>query len=99
VRVTFATAEFSPIATVGGLAAASAGLVDALRRSGIDVDVVLPDYTPSDERIIETVELDVPLWAGPATAKKITHPQAGEITLIDAPGLAKSHPYLQPDGN
>jgi len=99
VRVTFATAEFSPIATVGGLAAASAGLVDALRRSGIDVDVVLPDYTPSDEGIIETIELQVPLWAGPATAKKIKHRQAGEITLIDAPGLAKSHPYLQPDGN
>lgn len=98
-RVTFATAEFSPIATVGGLAAASAGLVDALRRSGIDVDVVLPDYTPSDEGIIETIELQVPLWAGPATAKKIKHRQAGEITLIDAPGLAKSHPYLQPDGN
>ena len=98
-RVTFATAEFSPIATVGGLAAASAGLVDALRRSNLDVDVVLPDYTPSDEGIIETIELDVPLWAGPATAKKIEHPQAGEITLIDAPGLAKSHPYLQPDGN
>ena len=39
-RVTFATAEYSPIATVGGLAAASAGLVGALRRSGIDVDVV-----------------------------------------------------------
>ena len=98
-RVIFATAEFSPIATVGGLAAASAGLVDALRRGGIDVDVVLPDYTPSDERIIETIELDVPLWAGPATAKKIKHPKAGEVTLINAPGLAKSHPYLQPDGN
>ena len=98
-RVTFATAEYSPIATVGGLAAASAGLVDALRRSGIDVDVVLPDYTSRDKGIIETVELQVPLWAGPATAKKIKHRQAGEITLIDAPGLAKSHPYLQPDGN
>jgi starch synthase len=99
VRVTFATAEFSPIATVGGLAPTSAGLVDALRRRGIDVDVALPDYTSCDEGIIETVELDVPLWAGPATAKKIAHRQAGEITLIDTPGLAKSHPYLQPDGN
>ena len=98
-RVTFATAEYSPIATVGGLAAASAGLVDALRRSGIDVDVVLPDYTSRDKGIIETIELHVPLWAGPATAKKFKHRQAGEITLIDAPGLAKSHPYLQPDGN
>ena len=97
-RVTFATAEFSPIATVGGLAAASAGLVDALRRSGIDVDVVLPDYTPSDERIIETVELDVPLWAGPAIVKVVEHPQAGRIHLVDAPGLARSDPYVQPNG-
>ena len=98
-RITFATAEFSPIATVGGLAAASAGLVDALRRGGIDVDVVLPDYTSIDEGIIETIELHVPLWAGPATAKRIKHLEAGEIILIDAPGLAKSPPYLQPDGN
>ena len=98
-RVTFATAEFSPIASVGGLAAAAAGLVSALRRSGVDVDVLIPDYDSVTDGVVDTIELDVPLWAGPATAKRIEHPVAGSIYLIDVPGIAKSHPYLQPDGN
>jgi len=42
-RVVFATAELSPVATVGGLAAAAAGLGAELRRAGIDVDMVMPD--------------------------------------------------------
>ncbi len=98
-RVTFATAEFSPIASVGGLAAAAAGLVSALRRGGIEVDVLLPDYNAAADGVVDTIELDVPLWAGPATAKRVEHPVAGSIYLIDVPGIAKSHPYLQPDGN
>ena len=40
----FATAELAPIAAVGGLAQAAAGLVAELRRQGVDVDVVMPDY-------------------------------------------------------
>ena len=99
VRVTFASAEFSPIASVGGLAAAAAGLVGALRRSGVDVDVLLPDYNAISDGVVGAVELDVPLWAGPATAKRLEHPVAGPIYLIEVPGVAKSHPYLQPDGN
>ena len=98
-RVTFATAEFSPIASVGGLAAAAAGLVGALRQSGIEVDVLLPDYNAVADGVVDTIELDVPLWAGPAIAKRVKHPVAGSICLIDVPGIVKSHPYLQPDGN
>ena len=37
-RVLFATAELAPIAAVGGLAQAAAGLVAELRRQGVDVD-------------------------------------------------------------
>ena len=43
-RVVFATAELSPVATVGGLAAAAAGLGAELRRRGVDVELVMPDY-------------------------------------------------------
>jgi len=43
VKVLFATAEFAPLARVGGLAAAAAGLVAELRRQGVEVQVVLPD--------------------------------------------------------
>ncbi|HSP29688.1 MAG TPA: glycogen/starch synthase [Ilumatobacteraceae bacterium] len=39
-RVVFATAELSPVATVGGLAAAAAGLGTELRRLGVDVDML-----------------------------------------------------------
>jgi len=98
VKVLFASAEFAPLARVGGLAAAAAGLVAELRRQGVDVDVVVPDYfsTPLEGETV--VPLDVPDWAGPARARIGTAAGVGPITLIDAHGLARSHPYLQPDG-
>lgn len=98
-RVLFATAELSPIATVGGLAAAAAGLSLELRRQGVDVEVVVPDYGDvelSDESVIE---LTVPAWAGPARIRVGDHPIAGRLHLVDVPGMARSHPYLKPDGD
>lgn len=98
VKVMFASAEFAPLARVGGLAAAAAGLVGELRRQGVDVQVVLPDYshTELDDEI--AVPLDVPDWAGPAWARIGSVAGVGPVTLIDAHGLARSHPYLQPSG-
>ena len=98
-RVLFATAELSPIATVGGLAAAAAGLSLELRRQGVDVELIVPDYGDvelSDESVIE---LDVPAWAGPARIRVGDHPIAGRLHLVDVPGMARSHPYLRPDGD
>jgi hypothetical protein len=63
-RVVFATAELSPVATVGGLAAAAAGLGAELRRLGVDLDLVMPDYGDvalADETV---TTLDVPAWVG-----------------------------------
>lgn len=97
-RVLFATAELSPIATVGGLAAAAAGLGAELRRAGVDVDLVMPDYggiTLVDE---SSFELDVPDWVGSAVVRRGRHPDVGALTLISVPGIARAHPYLQPDG-
>lgn len=101
-KVLFATAEFAPLARVGGLAAAAAGYVAELRRQGIDVQVVMPDYR-SIELADETVRtLSVPSWVGPATARSGVpvgaDADAGRVTLIDVPGIARAHPYLQPDG-
>ncbi|HZX55658.1 MAG TPA: glycogen/starch synthase [Ilumatobacteraceae bacterium] len=97
-KVLFAAAEFAPLARVGGLAAAAAGLVAELRRQDVDVQVVVPDYfeTPLLKQTVRT--LDVPEWAGPATARTGIAAGVGEITLINAFGVVKSHPYLQPDG-
>lgn len=97
-RVLFATAELSPVARVGGLAEASAGLVRALRASGVEVDVVLPDYrgTPLDDEHVTEVALDT--WVGgPARIRQGTVAGFGAVTLVDAPGLARPHPYLEPD--
>ena len=98
VKVLFASAEFAPLARVGGLAAAAAGLVAELRRQGVDVEVAVPDYFATPMRDQTVVALDVPEWAGPASARRGTLDGVGRITLIDAHGIAKSHPYLQPDG-
>ncbi|HSB84875.1 MAG TPA: glycogen/starch synthase [Ilumatobacteraceae bacterium] len=98
-KVLFATAEFAPLARVGGLAAAAAGLVAELRSRGVDVQVVLPDYftTPMAEE--KTIALSVPEWAAPARARSGMVEGVGRITLIQAHGITRSHPYLQPDGH
>ncbi|HEY7625919.1 MAG TPA: glycogen/starch synthase, partial [Ilumatobacteraceae bacterium] len=98
-KVLFATAEFAPLARVGGLAAAASGLVAELRRQGVDVEVVLPDYFTTPMSREKIVKLDVPEWAGPAQARSGVVDGIGEITLIQAHGLTRSHPYLQPDGH
>jgi starch synthase len=99
VRVLFATAELAPIAAVGGLAQAAAGLVGELRRQGVDVDVVMPDYGGIELSDASTHELAVPPWAGPARVRNGMHKDVGALSVVEAPGLARSHPYLQPDGH
>jgi len=97
-RVVFATAELSPVATVGGLAAAAAGLGAELRRLGVDVDLVMPDY--GDVALVDetTMRLDVPDWVGTATVRAGHHPVAGRLHLVSVPGMARPHPYLQATG-
>jgi len=98
VKVLFASAELAPLARVGGLAAAAAGLVDALRELDAEVEVVVPDYagTPLTDETV--VQLDVPEWAAPATARRGILADVGPVTLVDSWGIARPHPYLQADG-
>ena len=97
-RVLFATAELSPVAAVGGLAAAAAGLAAELRRSGVELDLVMPDYGGIDLVDETTFELAVPDWVGTATVRTGVHPAVGALRLISVPGMARPHPYLQADG-
>ena len=97
-HVLFASAEFAPLARVGGLAAAAAGLVAELRTQGVDVDIAIPDYFAlplNDERVFD---LNVPEWAGPASARQGIAAGLGEVILIDVPGIRRPHPYVAPDG-
>ena len=100
-QVLFATAEMAPVARVGGMGLATAGLVKQLRADGVDVTVVLPDY--GDAELIEEAswDLDVPTWVGPTRARRGRLVVDGrtddhEIVLVDRRGLARPHPYVDP---
>ena len=97
-KVLFAASEMSPVASVGGLAVAAAGLVRALRDAGVEVTVALPDYGDVELEAPSTVHLDVPAWAGPAVARRGVVDGAGPITLVRAYGSVRPHPYTQADG-
>ena len=85
-RVVFATAELAPLVSVGGLAEAATGLVTALREKGIDVRLVVPDYGGYDLEGESVRSLEVPTWAGPATARTGTIAPIGEITRLQSAG-------------
>jgi starch synthase len=97
-NILFATAELDPIARVGGLAQAAAGLVAALRTSGEDVHLLLPDYfgTPLEGEVVGSVK--VPGWAGKVTTRTGSVAGVGAITLVTVPGIARPNPYTDSDG-
>jgi starch synthase len=97
-KILFATAEYAPLARVGGLAEAATGLVRALRADGVNVEVVLPDYssTPLDDET--TMDLEVPGWVGTARARTGLAEGTGEVTLIDVPGIGRPSPYVDAEG-
>lgn len=95
-HILFATAEMEPIVATGGLGAASAGLVHALRRSGVQVTPVLPGYAPWPLDGERSVELDVPAWVGGAVARFGTL-AGGAVVVVDSPSLRRPHPYVDPD--
>jgi len=97
-KILFATAELAPVARVGGMAEACAGLVKQLRADGHKVDVLVPDYEAKPLRHQSEIELDVPEWVGGARARTGHLEGFGEITLVDVPGIAKPHPYNEADG-
>jgi starch synthase len=96
VHVLFATAELSPLARVGGLGEAAAGLVRALRASGTDVTVALPDYAGRPLAGESATAEAVPAWAGPARVRWGDAEGFGPVALVDVPGIRRPHPYVDP---
>ena len=97
--VVFATAEAAPIARVGGLAEAAAGLIRSLRvKTGIELTVVLPDYGNVVLEGEQRRSIDVPDWVGEATLRSGVAPELGLVHLVGFDGLDRPHPYVDEFG-
>ncbi|NNC80037.1 MAG: glycogen synthase [Acidimicrobiales bacterium] len=97
-KVLFASAEAAPVARVGGLAEASGGLARSLRRTAVELSIVLPDYGDVALPNESSFELSVPDWATPATVRVGEAPELGEVHLVSVPGMARPHPYVDETG-
>ena len=98
-RILFATAEFAPVAMVGGLGSASAGLVRELRRSGHEVEVALPDYSNLALEAAASEVLTLPDGWEPVTVRRGHHAATGALTLVHTAAIERPHPYLDAHGN
>jgi starch synthase len=98
VKVLFATAELRPLVSAGGLGEAAAGLAAALREQGVDVITAIPGYSHFPLADVEIIELAVPEWAAPASARLGDHPDGGRLAVIDVPGIARPDPYVDTTG-
>lgn len=100
-RVLFATAEVYPLAKTGGLADASRGLAIALKRRGIDVQLVVPGYADALERVErpETVaKLDSVMGVCDATLVRGLLPRSNiPVWLVNAPTLFQRRGGLYQD--
>jgi starch synthase len=92
----FATAEIVPVAKIGGLAEAAAGLVRDHRESGMAVEVVIPDYGNLPYPPTETWTLPTPGWVGGAFARRLDVPALGNVVAVSVPDLHRPHPYVDP---
>jgi starch synthase len=97
-KVLFATAELTPVVRVGGLAEAAAGLVNALRAAGIDVEVVLPDYGGIELTDQTEIDIEMPWWAGVARVRRGRHAAVGDLTVVHVRGIDRDHPYVDATG-
>ena len=97
-RVLLASAELAPYVRVGGLAEAVSGLAMGLRRAGVELDVVVPDYfgpaVALDDEVSEV--LDVPEWVGSASTRTGTLAGFGEVTLVTVSGIQRGFAYGEP---
>jgi starch synthase len=96
-RVLFATAEYAPLVKVGGLSEASSGLVGCLRSTGVEVDVVMPDYGLIElNDPIERPLTGMPSWAPAVTVRTGWTTEAGELILLRYDGSERPNPYVDP---
>ncbi len=89
-------AECDPIAKVGGLAEAVAGLSRSMSVLGWSSEVVLPDYGEFhlDDQRVEVVH--VPSWCEDCWVRTGVVDDVGRVALIGSTSLRRPHPYVDP---
>ena len=97
-KVLFATAELTPLVSVGGLAYATAGLAKALHRAGVEVTVVIPDYGIYEAALGQPEPLDMPPWVGVTSYRRGTTGDGVPLIAVTTPEIKRPHPYDDPDG-
>lgn len=98
-NVVFASAEAAPVARVGGLAEAAAGLIRSIRETtDIDLTVVLPDYGNVILEAEETHPLEVADWVGETSVRSGIAPELGRVHLVGFASMARPHPYVDESG-
>lgn len=88
----------TPLARVGGLAEAAAGLVKSLRDQGAEVQVVMPEYGGAELTDQHHVDVAIPEWIGPCSVRRGNHSVLGDMTLVHVPGMDRPHPYTDEHG-
>ena len=86
-KVLFATAELAPLARVGGLAYAAAGMAQALHDAGIDVTVAMPDYGTFEAELGPPRPLDMPTWVGITTYRRGTVGRGVPLIALRTPEI------------
>lgn len=103
-KVLFATSEAVPLIKTGGLADVSGALPDALRKQGVDVQVLLPGYGPVlgwiDGRSQVVAELHIAPFP-PVRLLAATFPSRVPLLVLDCPELYArgGGPYQQVGGD
>jgi starch synthase len=101
-RVLFAASECAPLTKTGGLGDVASALPAALRRLGIDVQVLLPGYREVLGAVSARALAEVPPSAGfpPARLLAAEHPNGVPLLILACPELYEREggPYLSPQG-
>ncbi len=95
-RVLHVTAECQPMAKVGGLGEATAGLTAALSSLGWAVETVLPDYGDVTLTGEVTETLPTPDWADPCWLRRGVAAGFGPVSLVGSESIRRPHPYTDP---
>lgn len=90
------SAELEPLAKVGGLGDAVAGLSSAMEERGWDVERVVPDYGGVALAGEHRERLPAPRWAGEVWVRRGCLADGRKVALVGSDRIRRPHPYVDP---